>query len=59
MKERQNYESSFSLQLQDKDEEINKLKDLLENSNKYSGRNARGFATVDTASKEAGTKQKD
>ena len=54
LKERQNYESSFSLQLQDKDVEISKLKDLLENSNKNTQAEMQeALRQVDTASKEA------
>ena len=54
VKERQNFESSLSLQLQDKDAEINKLKDLLENSNKNTQAEMQeALRQVNTASKEA------
>ena len=54
LKERQNFESSLSLQLQDKDGEIKKLKELLENSSKNTQAEMQeALRQVNTASKEA------
>ena len=54
LKERRNFENSLSLQLQDKEAEIGRLKELLENSNKNTQAEMQeALRQVNTASNEA------